>query len=82
MGMSVYRIYHDEAEKINDQELINLIVDIEEIFKRHEEKITKLINDLGEVATNSLTAAGVMGVYKEKLKVFDDSFDICHSALK
>ncbi len=82
MGMSVYRIYHDEAEKINDQELINLIVDIEEIFKRHEEKITRLINDLGEEATNSLTAAGVMGVYKEKLKVFEDSFDICHSALK
>lgn len=82
MGTSVYRIYYEQAEKFNDNDLIKLIVEIEEIFKTHEESITKHINDLGEEATNSLTAAGLMGVYKEKLKIFEDPFDICQSAIK
>ena len=37
---------------------------------------------MGEEATNSLTAAGLMGLYKEKLKMFDDSFDIMLAAIK
>ena len=82
MGTSVYRIYYEEASKFHNNDLINLIVEIEEIFKRHEEKITKQINDLDEEATNSLTAAGIMGVYKERLKMYDDSFDIVLSAIK
>ena len=82
MGTSIFRIYYEEAKEINNNTLVNLIVESEEIFKRHEEKITKLINELGEEATNSLTAAGIMGVYKEKMKVFDDSFSICYSAIK
>ncbi len=82
MGTSVYRIYYEEAVKFHNNDLINLIVEIEEIFKRHEEKITKQINDLDEEATNSLTAAGIMGVYKERLKMYDDSFDIVLSAIK
>ena len=82
MGTSIFRIYYEEAKEINNNTLVNLIVESEEIFKRHEEKITKLINELGEEATNSLTAAGIMGVYKEKMKVFDNSFSICYSAIK
>ncbi len=82
MGTSIFRIYYEEAKEINNNTLVNLIVESEEIFKRHEEKITKLINELGEEATNSLTAAGIMGVYKEKMKVFEDSFSICYSAIK
>lgn len=82
MGTSIFRIYYEEAKEINNNTLVNMIVESEEIFKRHEEKITKLINELGEEATNSLTAAGIMGVYKEKMKVFDDSFSICYSAIK
>ena len=82
MGTSVYRIYYEQAERFNDNELIKLIVEIEEIFKTHEEKTTKFINELGEEATNSLTAAGIMGVYKEKLKIFEEPFDICTSAIK
>lgn len=82
MGTSIYRIYYEQSENFGDNKLINLIVDIEEIFKTHEEKITKLINELGEEATNSLTAAGIMGVYKEKLKIFENPFDICTSAMK
>ena len=61
---------------------VDLIVEIEEIFKTHEEKITSLIKDRGEEATNSLTASGLMGLYKEKLKIFDDSFDIMIAAIK
>ena len=38
MGNSVFRIYYNEAKNLNDQNLIDLIVEIEEIFKKHEEK--------------------------------------------
>lgn len=82
MGNSVYRIYYDEARELNDDELLDEIVKIQEIFKTHEESITKLINCFGEEATNSITAAGLMGIYKEKMKSFDDSFDICMGAIK
>lgn len=82
MGTSIYRIYYDQAKKFRDETLINLIVEIEEIFKTHEEKVTRHINELGEEATNSLTAAGLMGLYKEKLKIFDYPFDICIAAIK
>ena len=82
MGTSVFRIYYDSAKHFKDEELINLIVEIEEIFKTHEEKITTLINDFNEEATNSLTAAGIIGVYKERIKIFDEPFDICVNAIK
>ncbi len=82
MGNSVYRIYYGEAKKFSDTTLENLIKEVMEIFKTHEEQITKLINSFGETATDSLTAAGIFGVYKEKMKIFDCPLDICLSALK
>lgn len=82
MGNSIYRIYFEEAKKLNDKQLMEKISAISEIFKTHEEKITTLIKENGEEATNSLTAAGLMGVYKEKMKVFNDSYSICISAIK
>ena len=82
MGTSVYRIYYEHAKEFEDKKLINLIVEIQEIFKTHEEKITKKINELGEEATDSLTGAGLMGLYKEKLKIFNDSLSICINAIK
>ena len=82
MGNSIFRIYYDAAVEINNKSLINELVEMQEIFKKHEEKITILINEMHEEATNSLTMAGVMGVYKEKMKIFDDSFSICVSAIK
>lgn len=82
MGTTIYRIYYSEAKKFNDEKLINLIVEIEEIFKTHEEKITKQINEMNEEATDSLTAAGIFGVYKERMKVFDSPFSICINAIK
>ena len=82
MGTSVYRIYLDNAEKLHADSLVSLIKEIEEIFKTHEEKITRLIHEENEKATTSLTAAGLLGVYKEKLKIFDSAFTICINALK
>lgn len=82
MGTSIYRIYLDNAERLHADSLISLIKEIEEILKTHEEKITRLIHEENEKATTSLTAAGVLGVYKEKLKIFDSAFTICINALK
>ena len=82
MGTSIYRIYLDNAERLHADSLISLIKEIKEIFKTHEEKITRLIHEENEKATTSLTAAGVLGVYKEKLKIFDSAFTICINALK
>ncbi len=82
MGMSIYRIYSNHAEALENKALMNLLTEIEEIFKKHEEGITSLINNYDEEATNSLTFAGVMGVYKEKLKTFDDAYTICVNAIK
>ena len=82
MGTSIYRIYLDNAERLHADALISLIKEIDEIFKTHEEKITRLIHEENEKATTSLTAAGVLGVYKEKLKIFDSAFTICINALK
>jgi hypothetical protein len=82
MGTSIFRIYIDNAERLHADSLISLIKEIEEIFKTHEEKITRLIHEENEKATTSLTAAGILGVYKEKLKIFDNAFTICINALK
>lgn len=82
MGNSVFRIYYKEAKELNDLALCELIIEIEEIFKKHEEKITHRINELGETATNSLTAAGMMGYYKEKMRMYDSAFSILTAAIK
>ena len=52
------------------------------IYLEHEEAIANLIKEFDEKPTDDLTFAGMMGVYKEKLKTFDNAFDICLSAIK
>ena len=47
MGTSVYRIYYSEVKKFKDESLESLITEVIEIFKTHEESITKLINSFG-----------------------------------
>ena len=64
MGMSVYRIYHGVAKKLNDDKLSALIV---------ENK---------EEATDSLTAAGIVAVYRTKMKVFENAYDVVIEAYK
>lgn len=82
MGNTIFRIYHEQAEKQGNHKLVALIIEIKEIFKTHEEAITKLIEEFDEEATNELSFAGVMGVYKERLKTFPDELSICTSAIK
>ena len=82
MGNSIYRIYLDHAEELKDGKLILEIKKIQEIFKKHEETISNLIQDNHEIPTKSITSAGLMGIYKEKLKSFDNSFSICKAAIK
>ncbi len=82
MGMSIYRIYSEYAEKLEIKSLVNLLTKIETTFKQHEKEITNLIDDLDEEATKSLTFAGIMGVYKERLKTFDSAYTICVNAIK
>ena len=65
-----------------DEILEMLFKDIMEVFKKHEEAIASLIESFNEEATSSLTAAGILGVYKEKMKIFDTPLDICIAALK
>ena len=65
MGNSIYRIYYKEAVSLKNEKLTDLIVSISETFKKHEETITKEIEKYGEKATESLTMAGLIGVYKE-----------------
>lgn len=82
MGNSIYRIYYKEAVSLKNEKLTDLIVSITETFKKHEEAITKEIEKYGEKATESLTMAGLIGVYKEKMKNFKDDFVVVTSAIK
>lgn len=82
MGTTIFRIYYEQAHRLKNEKLLNKIVEIEEIFKTHEESITNLIEEFGEKATDSLTMAGIMGVYKERMKILDDDFSICINAIK
>ena len=82
MGMSIYRIYYENASKLKNKKLMNLIVECQEIFKTHEEKIIRLIRKFNEKDTKSLTAAGKMGVFMEKMKNFKTPFAICLNAIK
>ena len=82
MGNEVFRIYYKEAEKINSSELKQLITEIQEQFKKHEEKVTSLIIKYGYDPVDSLTLSGKMGVIMEQLKVVSDNFCIAIDALK
>lgn len=82
MGTSVYRVYHGASKKLNDEKLSSLIVEIEEIFKTHEEKITNLIVSYNEEATDSLTASGIVGLCRTKMKTFETAYDIALDAYK
>lgn len=82
MGNTIYRIYYKEAKKLNNKKLTDLIVEIQEKFKTHEETISGLIQKLHGKPNESLTFVGTMGVYKEKLKSFPNAFAICKSAIQ
>ena len=82
MGNSIFRIYLDEAQELNDKHLIKQIKIMQKLFKKHETTITNFIHENDEKATKSISSAGLMGIYMEKLKSFDNSFTICKAAIK
>ena len=82
MGNDVFRLYYKHAEKIDNQELKELIVEIQEVFKQHEENMTNIIKSKGIDPTDSLTIQGKMGVIMENLKIIDNEFSIALDALK
>ena len=76
MGNCIYRIYLEHALELEDESLIKEIKSIQSIFKKHEDTINSLIEQNGE------ESAGLMGIYKEKLKSFDNTYSICKAAIK
>lgn len=82
MGNEVFRVYYKHSEKIKSEELKKLVVEIQEEFKKHEEKITNIIKEEGYEPVDSLTLSGKMGVFMEQLKIVDDEFLLALEALK
>lgn len=82
MGNSIFRVYGKEALRLNDEKLMNMINDVSNLFKSHEEIVSKLIEKENEHTTNSVSFAGRMGIFIEKIKTFKDSYSICLSAIK
>lgn len=82
MGNSIFRVYGKEALRLNDEKLIKVINDISDLFKSHEEMIIKFIEKENEHATSSISLTGKIGIYKEKIKTYKDSYSICISAIK
>ena len=82
MGNCIYRIYLEHALELEDESLIKEIKSIQSIFKKHEDTINSLIEQNGEESTKRITSAGLMGIYKEKLKSFDNTYSICKAAIK
>ena len=82
MGNATFRIYHEKALRLENIKLIELIIQIKETFKVHEETITNLINDQKEEATNSITCAGRLALTMEKMRTYDTDFKICYHAIK
>ena len=67
MGNTIYRIYLEHAKKLENEKLIHLIIEIQEIFKTHEEAIANLIKEFDEKPTDDLTFAGMMGVDRKSV---------------
>ena len=82
MGNETFRLYYKAAEDMKNKRLKKLITEIEEVFKRHEETITKLIKSRDCECSDSVTLMGKMALMMEKLKIVDNEFDICERAIK
>ncbi|WP_143317509.1 DUF2383 domain-containing protein [Clostridium sp. HBUAS56017] len=66
MGGTTFKDYLEKAKTLKlKQELVEII----ESFKRHEEAITKRVNQLGGNASDSVGLMGMMGEFFEKVKL-------------
>ena len=82
MGNETFRLYHDAAVEMNNKRLKKLITEIQEVFKTHEEAVTKVLKKRTFDCTDSVTFMGKMAIVMEKLKIVESEFDICERAIK
>lgn len=81
MGGTTFKDYLEKAQsKELQRELLNII----ESFKRHEESITRRINELGGDAADSVGLMAGMGKFLEKIKLLtaDTDEEILNHAVK
>ena len=67
--------FKDYLEKAQSYELKEALLEIIESFKRHEEAITKRINQMGGDAADSVEIMGMMGKFFKKVKLIPVDFD-------
>lgn len=67
--------FKDYLEKASSLKLKESLVEIIESFKRHEEAITKRINQLGGNASDTVGLMGMMGEFFEKMKLISANTD-------
>ena len=81
MGEITFKDYLEKAQSPKLQNELNRII---ESFKRHEEAITKRINDLGGNAADSVGIIGGMGQLFEKIKLLtaDKDEEVLEHAIK
>ena len=82
MGNETFRLYYKAAEDMDNKRLKKLITEIEEVFKRHEEIVTKVLEKRSCDASDNVTLMGKMALVMEKLKIVETEFDICERAIK
>jgi hypothetical protein len=75
--------FKDYLRKAKSPELKNVLVEIIESFKRHEEAITNRIEKLGSNAADTLGLMGTMADFFEKVKLIPVNTDIevCEHAI-
>lgn len=76
--------FKDYLEKAQSYELKEALLEIIESFKRHEEAITKRINQMGGDAADSVGIMGMMGEFFEKVKLIpvDSDKEVIEHAVK
>ncbi|MDS0525341.1 PA2169 family four-helix-bundle protein [Clostridium sp. SHJSY1] len=72
MGGTTFKDYLEKAKSFKLKEDLTQII---ESFKRHEEAITKRINQLGGNASDTVGLMGMMGEFFEKVKLISANTD-------
>lgn len=79
MGSNVFERFYDEA---TDYELKNLLKDIKDTFKHHEDLLTEKIISIGGDPTDKLPFGSSFGRFFEEIKLLNaDDFTICKEAI-
>ncbi len=76
--------FKDYLEKAQNVDLKNELKNIIESFKRHEEAITKRIEQIGENAPDTLGFLGTIAGFFEKIKLIpvNNDLEVCDQAIR